>query len=83
MSVEASWIDFIHVTRDVDTSEKVGIVILDTSNCVAQDLDADGAREVAAHLVTLADEVDRDKARRRLRRLPDAAERLRDRDGGV
>ena len=82
MSVKiTAWIDFIHVTRDVDTNEKVGIVILDTSNCVAQDLDADGAREVAAHLVALADEVDRDKARRRLRRLPDADERLRENDG--
>lgn len=83
MSAVGGWIDFVHVTRDVNTDAKVGIVILDTSDCVAQDLDADGAREVAARLVALAEEIERDAARPRLRRLPDVDERLRDRDGGV
>lgn len=79
----APWIDFVQAARDVGTGEQVSIVVLDTSNVVAQELDSDGAREVAARLVELADEWDRDKTRPRLRRLPDVDERLRDREGGV
>lgn len=79
----AQWIDFVQAARDVGTGEQVSIVFLDTSDVVAQEFDAEGAREVAARLNALADEWDREKARPRLRRLPDVDEHHRDREGGV
>jgi 3-methyladenine DNA glycosylase/8-oxoguanine DNA glycosylase len=82
MSVEATgWIDFVLFARDVNTNEKVSIVILDSNGDVAVDVNSDSAREVAERLVALADEMDREKARTRLRRLPDVDEELRRLDG--
>lgn len=64
-------VDFVQRARDVQTGETVAIVILDTSDVVAQELSVETARDAARYLNALADEWDRSKPLRRLRAVED------------
>lgn len=73
-------VDFVQIARDADTDEPLAIVILDTTNAVAQDLSPDLARETARCVNGLADEWEQSKSIRRLRIVDDA---LRSLDEGI
>lgn len=64
-------IDFVQLARDVHTESPVAILILATSDAIAQELSPDLARDTARRLVELADEWERSKPLRRLRAIED------------
>ncbi|WP_424937347.1 MULTISPECIES: hypothetical protein [Bacteria] len=73
--------EIVQLARDVNTGQPMEILILDTFDAPAQELDKHLARAIAVRLVELAEQLP--EPPRILRRSSDIDEAFRDREGGV